>query len=112
MVGRIPNGPHRLAEARAHLIREITSHQAKLDRYAALIAAANEIGDAETAAVCEQNMREDEAMAARILAVLPDVVAAHLGSDAAMPAGRAASGERMGHPEPPMVDPPSAGAEA
>ncbi|QCY34592.1 IS256 family transposase [Kocuria rosea] len=39
VVGRIPNGPHRLAEARAHLDREITSHQAKLDRYAALIAA-------------------------------------------------------------------------
>ena len=37
--GRIPNGPHRLAEARAHLQREIAAHQAKLDRYAALIAA-------------------------------------------------------------------------
>lgn len=39
VVGRIPNGPHRLAEARAHLAREIAIHQAKLDRYAALIAA-------------------------------------------------------------------------
>ena len=39
VVGRIPNGPHRLAEARAHLTREIAIHQAKLDRYAALIAA-------------------------------------------------------------------------
>ncbi|WP_205623009.1 transposase [Sciscionella marina] len=39
VVGRIPNGPHRLAEARAHLAREIAAHQAKLDRYAALIAA-------------------------------------------------------------------------
>ncbi|MCM3487093.1 transposase [Kocuria rosea] len=39
VVGRIPNGPHRLAEARAHLAREITFHQAKLDRYAALITA-------------------------------------------------------------------------
>jgi Transposase DDE domain/Transposase domain (DUF772) len=39
VVGRIPNGPHRLAEARAHLAREITAHQAKLDRHAALIAA-------------------------------------------------------------------------
>ena len=39
VVGRIPNGPHRLAEARAHLAREIASHQAKLDRYAALVAA-------------------------------------------------------------------------
>ncbi|GGG72619.1 hypothetical protein GCM10011374_41700 [Kocuria dechangensis] len=39
VVGRIPNGPHRLAEARAHLAREIASHQAKLDRYATLVAA-------------------------------------------------------------------------
>jgi hypothetical protein len=39
VVGRIPDGPHRLAEAQAHLAREIAIHQAKLDRYAALIAA-------------------------------------------------------------------------
>ena len=39
VVGRIPDGPHRLAEARAHLAREIAMHQAKLDRYAALVAA-------------------------------------------------------------------------
>jgi transposase len=39
VVGRIPEGPHRLAEARAHLAREIAVHEAKLDRYARLIAA-------------------------------------------------------------------------
>lgn len=39
VVGRIPDGPHRLAEAQAHLAREIAIHRAKLDRYAALIAA-------------------------------------------------------------------------
>lgn len=39
MVGRIPDGPHRLAEARAHLAREITAHQARLDRRAAIMAA-------------------------------------------------------------------------
>jgi transposase len=39
VVGRIPNGPHRVPEARAHLAREIATHQAKLDRYSALIAA-------------------------------------------------------------------------
>ena len=39
MVGRIPDGPHRLAEARAHLDREIQAQQAKLDRRAALLAA-------------------------------------------------------------------------
>jgi transposase len=38
VVGRIPDGPHRLAEARAHLGREIAMHQAKLDRYARLLA--------------------------------------------------------------------------
>jgi transposase len=37
--GRIPDGPHRLAEAQAHLAREITAHQARLDRYATLLAA-------------------------------------------------------------------------
>lgn len=38
VVGRIPNGPHRLAEARAHLAREVAEHQAKLDRYATITA--------------------------------------------------------------------------
>lgn len=37
--GRIPDGPLRLAEAKAHLDRELRDHQAKLDRRAALIAA-------------------------------------------------------------------------
>lgn len=39
VIGRIPGGPHRLAEARAHLARQIALQQAKLDRRAALIAA-------------------------------------------------------------------------
>src|SRR4051794_13660659 len=34
-----PREPHRLAEARAHPAREIAVHQAKLDRYATLVAA-------------------------------------------------------------------------
>jgi transposase len=37
--GRIPRGPHHLAEAQAHLAREIGIHQALLDRYAGLLAA-------------------------------------------------------------------------
>lgn len=37
--GRIPDGPLRLAEARAHLERELRDHQEKLDRRAALLAA-------------------------------------------------------------------------
>jgi transposase len=39
VVGRIPDGPHRLAEAKAHLAREIAAHQAKLNRHAAIVAA-------------------------------------------------------------------------
>src|SRR5262249_17493852 len=39
VVGRIPDGPLRLAEADAHLAREIADHQANLDRHAAIIAA-------------------------------------------------------------------------
>jgi transposase len=38
VVGRIPDGPHRLAEARAHLAREVAEHQGKLDRYATITA--------------------------------------------------------------------------
>lgn len=38
MVGRIPDGPHRLAEAEAHLAREIAIHQSKLHRCARLLA--------------------------------------------------------------------------
>lgn len=38
VVGRIPNGPHRLAEARAHLALQVARQQAKLDRRAAIIA--------------------------------------------------------------------------
>lgn len=39
VVGRIPEGPHRLAEAQAHLAREIATQQDKLDRHAAILAA-------------------------------------------------------------------------
>jgi hypothetical protein len=41
VAGCIPKGPHHLAEARAHLAREIRDHQAKLDRRAAIIASGN-----------------------------------------------------------------------
>jgi ferritin-like metal-binding protein YciE len=76
------------------------AEQFEVASYAALIAAANDIGDDEIARICEQNMREDEAMAARIMAVLPDVVAAHIGTLAGQfPAGRAAGGELIGQPQ-------------
>lgn len=74
------------------------AEQFEVASYTELIAAANEIGDTETAELCEQNRREDEAMAARIMTGLPAVVAAHLGTLDAFPAGRAASGEMTGQP--------------
>ncbi len=39
VIGRIPRGPHRLAEAQAHLARAVARQQAKLDRRAAKVAA-------------------------------------------------------------------------
>ncbi len=42
--------------------------------YRALIAAASEVGDLETASICEQIMREDQAMADRIQQSLPGIV--------------------------------------
>ena len=54
--------------------------------YAALIAAATQIGDQAPAATCEQIMLEDQAMAERIRQALPAVVAermAELSRDAA-----------------------------
>lgn len=77
------------------------AEQFEVASYAALIAAANEIGDTETATICEQNRREDEAMAAKLMAGLPAVVAAHMGTLDAFPAGRAASGEQLGQPAAP-----------
>jgi ferritin-like metal-binding protein YciE len=75
------------------------AEQFEVASYAALIAAANEIGDAETAAICTQIMAQDQAMAERIMASIPDVVAAHLGTLDTFPAGRAASGEQIGQPK-------------
>jgi ferritin-like metal-binding protein YciE len=88
-------------EAVKNCLVDHAAEQFEVASYAALIAAANEIGDTETAAVCEQNMREDEAMAARIMAGLPAVVAAHLGTLASFPAGRAA-GDMIGQPQAPL----------
>lgn len=72
------------------------AEQFEVASYAALIAAAHEIGDDETARICEQIMAEDRAMAERIMAVLPAVVAAHMETAAEFPAGRAAGGELIG----------------
>ncbi len=77
VVGRIPNGPHRLAEARAHLAREIAIHQAKLDRYAALVAAGKKpmghpplpMADSSRVARARRAVRNAEAAAEKASAV-------------------------------------------
>jgi ferritin-like metal-binding protein YciE len=46
--------------------------------YRSLIAAASEIGDQETATVCERIMQEDQAMADRILQSIPMVTVAEM----------------------------------
>jgi ferritin-like metal-binding protein YciE len=71
--------------------------------YAALIEAANVIGDTQTADICRQIMAEDKAMADRIFNSLPSVIQAHLDRRATVPAGDAVSGELMGQPAPPEV---------
>lgn len=77
---------------------DYAAEQFEVASYAALIAAAKEIGDAETAQVCEQIMNEDQAMADRIMANLPAVIAAQLGNPSAVPVDRASSGELLGQP--------------
>jgi ferritin-like metal-binding protein YciE len=77
------------------------AEQFEVASYWALIAAASELGDTETVAVCTQIMEEDRAMAERIMTGLPEVVAAHLGTISQASAGRAASGEQMGQPRTP-----------
>jgi transposase len=55
VIGRIPAGPHRLAEAQAHLEREIARQQAKLARRAAIIAAGKKPIGAAPVAVDEHS---------------------------------------------------------
>ena len=75
VVGRIPDGPHRLPEARAHLAREIATHQDKLDRYAALIARLRAARGTDADAAWLQRELEHAAKQRTILAVevaMPD----------------------------------------
>jgi ferritin-like metal-binding protein YciE len=46
--------------------------------YTSLIAAAAELGDQETVAACQQNLRQDQAMAERILSGIPMVTSMEL----------------------------------
>ena len=51
--------------------------------YASLVAAADELGDAETARVCREILRDEEAMAAFLLAQVPPVTLAMVRQQAA-----------------------------
>ncbi len=66
---------------------DYAAEQFEVISYQALIEAASQIGDTQTVQVCEQIMREDQAMAERIVAALPTVISAHTlgtaGGDAA-----------------------------
>jgi len=46
--------------------------------YTSLIAAATQLGDEKTVAVCQQNLAQDQAMADRILAAIPTVTIAEM----------------------------------
>ncbi|MDQ2683958.1 MAG: ferritin-like domain-containing protein [Chloroflexota bacterium] len=81
------------------------AEQFEVASYAALVAAATEIGDMETAAVCAKILIEDEEMARTIMRLLPEVVAAHAGTIDQVSAGQAASGEQMGQPSAPQPNP-------
>ena len=68
--------------------------------YAALIEASTQLGDMETAMVCQANMHQDEAMAERLMQILPMVVRTQLGKATGAPADRAATaGEQMVPPQ-------------
>jgi len=61
------------------------AEQFEVASYRALVAAAREIGDEETALICEEILREDEAMAAWIMDNLPRIVQERMRELAAQP---------------------------
>jgi len=77
-------------------LMDYAAEQFEVASYAALIAAATEIGDTQIVELCRQNMQEDQAMAERIMAGLPMAVAAQLGAPASMPGDLAPAGEMFG----------------
>lgn len=68
-------------------LADYAAEQFEVASYAALIAGAQALGDQETAQICEQILREDEAMAAWIAQQLPLVVQETLQQEAAKHAG-------------------------
>jgi len=80
-------------------LMDYAAEQFEVASYSALIAAATEFGDMETANLCRQNLQEDQAMAERILAGLPKAVSAQLGAPKPMPGDLARGGELFGQPQ-------------
>jgi len=80
-------------------LMDYAAEQFEVASYTALIAAATEIEDTETANLCRQNLQEDQAMAERIMAGLPKVVSAQLGAPQPMPGDLARGGELFGQPQ-------------
>ncbi len=68
-------------------LTDYAAEQFEVASYAALIAGVQALGDQETARICEQILREDEAMAAWIAQQLPLVVQETLQQEAAKHAG-------------------------
>ena len=79
-------------------LTDYAAEQFEVISYRALIEAASQVGDTETVSVCEQIMREDQAMADRIVLALPTVIGAHMdgsGTDTMERAGDDHAGEEV-----------------
>lgn len=64
-------------------LTDYAAEQFEVISYLALIEAATQIGDTETVSICERIIREDQAMAERILLALPTVINANMGAPVA-----------------------------
>jgi ferritin-like metal-binding protein YciE len=78
---------------------DYSAEQFEVASYTALIEAANQLGDAETATACAQNMREDAAMATRLMQALPMIVRTQVSKITGAPAGRATAEQMVPPPE-------------
>lgn len=59
-------------------LTDYAAEQFEVISYRALIEAASQVGDTETVSICKQIMREDQAMADRIVLALPTIIGAHM----------------------------------
>lgn len=59
-------------------LTDYAAEQFEVISYRALIEVASQVGDTETVSICEQIMREDQAMADRIVLALPTIIGGHM----------------------------------